>query len=66
MFDDITVEDARWVGSLLAKLSDDQLRDAFRAANYNRDQVDTLTRGLKSRIRELLTISDGAFGIASR
>src|SRR5215216_4198305 len=31
---DIDVEDAQWMGSWLSQLSDRQLRDAFRAANY--------------------------------
>ena len=31
----ITVENARWMGSVLAQLSDEQLRDAFRAAGYD-------------------------------
>lgn len=31
---DITIADARWIGDLLARLSDQQLQDAFRAANY--------------------------------
>jgi hypothetical protein len=31
----ISVENARWIGSLLADLSDEQLRDAFRAAGYD-------------------------------
>ncbi|HKZ80792.1 MAG TPA: hypothetical protein VJ124_21140 [Pyrinomonadaceae bacterium] len=30
----IPVEHARWLGSLLTQLSDEQLRDAFRAAQY--------------------------------
>ena len=31
----IPVAHAKWIGSLLAQLSDEQLRDAFRAARYN-------------------------------
>ncbi|HEX6719297.1 MAG TPA: hypothetical protein VF088_19480, partial [Pyrinomonadaceae bacterium] len=34
----ISIEDAQWIGSLLAQLSDSQIRDAFRAANYRPDQ----------------------------
>ncbi|HEY9281910.1 MAG TPA: hypothetical protein VIP46_00500 [Pyrinomonadaceae bacterium] len=30
-----SVEDARWLGRQLSRLSDEQLRDAFRAANYD-------------------------------
>ncbi|HEX3252387.1 MAG TPA: hypothetical protein VHS05_23320, partial [Pyrinomonadaceae bacterium] len=34
---DITVDDAIWIGSWLAQLNDNQIRDAFRAANYTPD-----------------------------
>ncbi len=49
----ITVEDARWIGSLLSRLSDRQIRDAFRAANYSPSEVTMLSRAIKSRIRQL-------------
>ena len=53
---DLTVSDAIWIGSLLAELSDQQLRDAFRAANYRPDQVDLLTRVVRARTNELLSL----------
>jgi hypothetical protein len=53
---DITVDDAIWIGSWLAQLSDQQLRDAFRAANYRPDQVDLLTRVVRARTNELLSL----------
>jgi hypothetical protein len=53
---DITVNDAVWIGSWLAQLSDDQVRDAFRAANYTPDQVDLLTRTVRARTNELLSL----------
>jgi hypothetical protein len=56
LFRKITVEDARWIGSLLAKLSDEQIRDAFRAANYSPEQVESLAGALKDRINELVTL----------
>ena len=34
----ISVENARWIGSLLGELSDEQLRDALRAANYDQQR----------------------------
>jgi len=46
-------EDARWIGSLLAQLSKDQLRDAFRAANYPPDQIDGFVTVLQARIAAL-------------
>jgi hypothetical protein len=55
LMDDITVKQARWVLNLLSQLSDEQIRDAFRAANYSRNEVDILTREVKDRIAELNT-----------
>lgn len=45
--------DAKWMGSLLAQLSPDQIRDAFRAADYTPEQVDAYTEAVISRIQEL-------------
>lgn len=55
----ITVEDARWVGGLLAELSDRQISDAFRAANYSPSEISLLTRAVRERIRSLNQLSDG-------
>jgi len=49
----VTVENARWIGNLLGRLSDKQLSDAFRAADYNDAEVTTLVRSVRSRINEL-------------
>ena len=56
LMNNITVDDAIWLGSWLAQLSDAQLRDAFRAANYRPDQIDQLTREVRSRTNELLSL----------
>jgi hypothetical protein len=45
--------DAKWLGSLLARLSPDQIRDAFRAAGYQSQEVDEFAQVLRSRIAEL-------------
>jgi hypothetical protein len=45
--------DAKWLASLLAQLSPDQIRDAFRAAGYSPQQIELGTRGVISRIQEL-------------
>jgi len=47
----IPVEHARWIGSLLSQLSEQQLRDAFHAAGYNR----TLTSGYVNALRERIS-----------
>ncbi len=59
IFEDITVADARWMGNWLSRLSRSQIRDAFRAANYNREEVATLTNAVIDRIRQLRTLRRG-------
>jgi hypothetical protein len=48
-----TRADARWLAGLLTQLSDSQIRDAFRAANYSPSDVDLLFLAVQRRIREL-------------
>ena len=45
--------DARWIGGLLSELSEDQIRDAFRAGGYNSKQVDAYARLVVERIHQL-------------
>ena len=52
----ITIEDARWIGGLLARLSDRQIQDAFRAANYSSEEVRLLTSAVRKRINELVKL----------
>ncbi len=49
----ISVENARWIGSLLASLSDEQLRDAFRAAGYDKQTMDGFVAVIRDRINQL-------------
>jgi hypothetical protein len=56
IFNDVMVEDARWVGRHLSRLSDKQLRDAFRAANYTPAEVRTLAAAVRRRINELVNL----------
>ena len=53
LLNDITVEQARWIGGILSQLSDQQISDAFRAANYAPEQIEELTQAVKARITEL-------------
>jgi hypothetical protein len=53
LFENITVADARWLHDRFKALSDEQIKDAFRAANYTPEEVDTLTAALKLRIAAL-------------
>jgi hypothetical protein len=53
LFENITVADARWLSNLFKRLSDEQIKDAFRAANYSAEEVDMLAGALKERINAL-------------
>lgn len=57
IFKDITVDDADWLSRLLLQLSERQIRDAFRAANYAPADIDTLTRAVKNKITELSRVT---------
>ncbi len=52
----VTIEDAKWIGNLLAKLSDQQIQDAFRAANFQPDEIQMLTQTVKERINQLVNL----------
>jgi hypothetical protein len=60
LFADISVENAKWVGGLLARLSDAQLSDAFRAANYTDAEVHMLAAAVRARINELVNLPPAA------
>jgi hypothetical protein len=49
----ITVENARWMGNLLGRLSDKQLSDAFRAGGYDESETSIYVRAMRKRIDEL-------------
>jgi len=56
LINDITVAQAKWLGNILSQLSDQQISDAFRAANYSPEQIEALTRVVKARINELVNL----------
>ena len=56
LFKNISVEQTKWIGSLLSQLSDQQIGDAFRAANYSPEDVDVLTRAVRARIDQLVNV----------
>jgi hypothetical protein len=45
--------DAKWMGALLAQLSPEQIRDAFRAGGYSPDEVEAFASVLEIRIQDL-------------
>ena len=56
LFKNITVQDAEWLATLLAQLNDNQIRDAFRAANYTPGQINLLASAVRNRSNELLNL----------
>ena len=56
LFSSVTVEQAKWIAGWLARLSDKQLSDAFRAANYTPDEVQLLTNATRARINQLANL----------
>lgn len=62
LMNNITVSDAQWLSSWLSQLSDQQLRDAFRAANYRSDEINMLARAVRERSNELLNLRPGQIG----
>lgn len=56
MMRNITIADAKWIGDLLSRLSDRQLEDAFRAANYSSDEVRMLASAVRKRINALTNL----------
>lgn len=59
LFKGFTVENARWLHSLLNRLSEKQIRDAFRAGNYSPQEVDMFTKAVQRKISELGTAVRG-------
>jgi hypothetical protein len=57
LFENLTVADAQWLSNLLKRLSDDQIKDAFRAANYSTEDVDLLAGAFRERINALAKVS---------
>jgi hypothetical protein len=53
LFEGLTVADAAWLSAWLKRLSDDQIKDAFRAANYPAEDVETLTAAFRARANAL-------------
>lgn len=52
----ISADNAKWMGTMLGRLSDKQLTDAFRAAGYDDSEAATLISALRQRVAELQNI----------
>jgi hypothetical protein len=49
----IPLADAKWMGQRLGQLSDEQIRDCFRAAGYSPEEVEGYSKAVQERIAEL-------------
>jgi len=58
IFEGVTVENASWLYELLSQLSDRQIGDAFRAANYSPSEVEIYTQAVKNKIAELAVFAE--------
>lgn len=56
LFGNISVSDAKWIGNLLAQVSDQQLQDAFRAANFTPEEIQMLVPAVRARINQLVNL----------
>lgn len=56
LFKDMPVRDVRWITNLLSQLSQDQIGDAFRSANYSASEVDLLSQEVRERIGTLNSV----------
>jgi len=59
----IPVDHARWIGTLLAQLTDDQLRDAFTVAGYDTAATMSYVSELRSRITQLTQLESVAASV---
>jgi hypothetical protein len=59
LFDSITVEQAKWMGDLLSQLSEKQIMDAFRAANFEPNEIEGLAYEVRARINALHSLPGG-------
>lgn len=53
----VKTEDALWMANLLARLSDDQLKDAFRAGGYGESEILIYVSALRDRIQQLQSLA---------
>lgn len=56
LFGNISVSDAKWIGNLLAQVTDQQLQDAFRAANFTPEEIQMLVPAVRARINQLVNL----------
>ena len=58
LFKNISLADAKWIAGLLSRLSERQIADAFRAANYSPAEIRLMTDAVRRRIDELVRLPE--------
>src|SRR5207247_4118060 len=53
----IPVEHAIWIGLLLSRLTDEQVRDGFRAACYDKATMEVYVKAIRARIGQMTQLS---------
>ena len=66
ILDALTPDDVRWTAELMARLSDQQWNDAFRAGGYDEDASRRYVAKIKSKVAQGLSIADRRTLEASR
>jgi hypothetical protein len=56
IYKDVTIDGASWLLARLKRLNDNQISDAFRAANYSPAEIDMYRLAIKRRISELANL----------
>jgi hypothetical protein len=59
ILDGVKVENARWMGDLLGRLSEKQLTDAFRASGFTESEVTVYVGEIRKRIAQLQNLQPG-------
>ena len=60
LFEGFTVEDAQWLAARFENLSDKQIADMFRAANYEPKEIQMYVNAVRAKINELSAAAKGA------
>lgn len=55
-FKQIPIEHVKWIGGYLAQLSDEQIKDAFRAGGFSTEEVEGYAANVRQKINELVDL----------
>ena len=55
-FKQIPIEHVKWIGGYLSQLSDEQIKDAFRAGGFSSDEIEGFAANVRQKINELVNL----------